>query len=485
MLLLAFLFTVSVYGDCGDLKTVGTFKKCTGIGLFLSGPDKTSFNRENPGGNPVPWVSNNYDFCKAQCEYVGMPGCCEYQNDHDYCYFYLSGSTKSDRSQYKYKPPHSTKVITYASRHASMCTYDSSEYVMLPYNRKTGCEWNGVDKEGRSEKSNSVTLAQCEAFCLQKPDCMFMTLSANGHCRTYKTCNYHNVNGGASTMKQKAVKGSTAASISAGSASACANDDSKSPTGNCDSFYQMYKSAGMDMCDADANFKKTCCATCSKAGATEEAAVGLTVGESHGYTIEAAHLKHSFYMTNKECGLLGLEWKQTTLRGSADYDWYSWDAEAACGGKKAKGFRYGENYAIKLCCSKVAAGEETAVGFLDDAFRNVRGECIYGGQRIEGKCDTRPGFSDSCNSCTFGYTDTIWFNNWCCTNTDAINPKAHKCYCPSNADGSMQFAVQNKAVKTTDVAVYGLAFIGFGVVVFGAYKHYTGGKTHGEHTQIL
>jgi hypothetical protein len=408
MLLLAFLFTVSVYGDCGDLKTVGTFKKCTGIGLFLSGPDKTSFNRENPGGNPVPWVSNNYDFCKAQCEYVGMPGCCEYQNDHDYCYFYHAESTKSDRSQYKYKPPHSTKVITYASRHASMCTYDSSEYVMLPYNRKTGCEWNGVDKEGRSEKSNSVTLAQCEAFCLQKPECMFMTLSANGHCRTYKTCNYHNVNGGASTMKQKAVKGSTAASISAGSASACANDDSKSPTGSCDSFYQMYKSAGMDMCDADATFKKNCCATCSKASAGLEEAVGTKICKQDG--------------------------------------------------------------------------------------------------KDSGVCDERKYLpaSDACDNCKRGRRWVGWGgfgNHWCCTEADARNNDDCSCWHvryhaevdaavetseeTEVGDASMQFAVQKEAVKTTDVAVYGLAFIGFGVVVFGAYKHYTGGKTHGDHVQTL
>jgi len=45
----------------------------------------------------------------------------------------------------------------------------------------------------------------------------------------------------------------------------CNDDDTAAPMGSCDKFYQMYKSGGYDMCDNDANFKKICCATCSKA----------------------------------------------------------------------------------------------------------------------------------------------------------------------------------------------------------------------------
>jgi hypothetical protein len=304
-------------------------------------------------------------------------------------------------------------------------------------------------------------------------------------------------------------------------------------------------------------------------GGTDEAAVGLTVGESHGYTIEAAHLKHSFYMTNKECGLLGLEWKQTTLRGSADYDWFSWDAEAACGGKKAKGYRYGDSYMIKLCCSSAAVemSEETEVGepywarsvskacacsgYTNDLGRGGA-DCSAAGHgepwcyisdsagcsdstgasgrkwsvkacgagleeavgtkickqdgKDSGVCDERKYLpaSDACDNCKRGRRWVGWGgfgNHWCCTEADARNNDDCSCWHvryhaevdaavetseeTEVGDASMQFAVQNEAVKTSDVAVYGLAFIGFGVVVFGAYKHYTGGKTHGDHVQIL
>jgi len=49
---------------------------------------------------------------------------------------------------------------------------------------------------------------------------------------------------------------------------------------------------------------------------------------------------------------------------------------------------------------------------------------------------------------------------------------------------SMQFAVNNEAIGTTDVAIYGFAAIGLGVLVFGACKHYSG-KAHEEQAQIL
>jgi hypothetical protein len=55
-------------------------------------------------------------------------------------------------------------------------------------------------------------------------------------------------------------------------------------------------------------------------------------------------------------------------------------------------------------------------------------------------------------------------------------------YCPGEA--SMQFAVNNEDIGTTDVVIYGFAALGLGVLVFGAYKHYSG-KAQEEHAQIL
>jgi len=282
--LLLALFSVGECAGCGDLQNGGKYKKCTGSGLLLSRPDATSFNRESASANAVPWVNNNYEHCQALCDYVGAPGCCEFQNDQDACMFYFEGSTATDKAVFKYKPPASSNIITYAARHASMCTYDSSEYVMLPYNRNTGCDWNDADKAGRSEKSNSVNLAQCEAFCRQNPDCLFMSLSPNGRCRTYKTCNYHDHSGGSETMKQKAVKTPETVAALAASSAGCANDDSKAPMGSCDNFYKMYGSSGFDMCEMDASFKKICCATCSKAEASAYAGVFDVQQKTHSDT---------------------------------------------------------------------------------------------------------------------------------------------------------------------------------------------------------
>jgi len=55
-------------------------------------------------------------------------------------------------------------------------------------------------------------------------------------------------------------------------------------------------------------------------------------------------------------------------------------------------------------------------------------------------------------------------------------------YCRGEA--SMQFSVNNEPIGTTDVVVYGFAAMGLGVLVFGAYKHYSG-KAHEEQAQIL
>jgi hypothetical protein len=117
----------------------------------------------------------------------------------------------------------------------------------------------------------------------------------------------------------------------------------------------------------------------------------------------------------------------------------------------------------------VETSEETEVGFIGDANRNLRGECTYGGQRIEGKCDIRPGYSNNCNDCTFGYTDVIWFNNWCCDKTDAINPKANKCTCPSAA-GAAEYMAVAEPITSKDYAIYGFALVGAVFALFQGAK---------------
>jgi len=56
-------------------------------------------------------------------------------------------------------------------------------------------------------------------------------------------------------------------------------------------------------------------------------------------------------------------------------------------------------------------------------------------------------------------------------------------FCPGETS-MLQFAVNNEAINTTDVVIYGFAALGLGVLVYGAFKHYSG-KVQEEHAQIL
>jgi hypothetical protein len=343
----------------------------------------------------------------------------------------------------------------------------------------------------------------------------------------------------------------------------------------------MYKSAGMDMCDADATFKKNCCATCSKASAGLEEAVGTKIckqdGKDSGVCDERKYLPASDACDNckrgrrwvgwggfgnhwcctaedarnnddcscwhvryhaevdaavetseetevggsavevseetevgadaitamkiteetknyvlMEVGQCSTPWIKTYHRGHINHEYSVETVKKECGGKMPAGYMrwdnaYSTKYSrISLCCATPCE----CSGYKNENGRGGPNCNSAGNPADKPWCYIKD--DAECND-KVGATGRKWSEEACKSVTtrpprrrgrlsleEAVGQRA-----TFREDASMQFAVQNEAVKTTDVAVYGLAFIGFGVVVFGAYKHYTGGKTHGDHVQIL
>lgn len=160
-------------------------------------------------------AKTGWDWCKLQCEYYGLNGCCAYDEGADSwngvmnnaspgmegvfgrCYFVRDGSTETDNTERsrvtKFGPNPEYKITPL--RYGGTCNWSGS-MKMVDYDRKTGCDWDGVDSEGRlSLGGGDHKEAECKKFCMDKADCIVAALSSSGYCHAYKTCNWYKSTG--------------------------------------------------------------------------------------------------------------------------------------------------------------------------------------------------------------------------------------------------------------------------------------------------
>jgi len=98
--------------------------------------------------------------------------------------------------------------------------------------------------------------------------------------------------------------------------------------------------------------------------------------------------------------------------------------------------------------------------------------CVAGGVD-SGHCDKgKNGRTGGCDKCKRGYRRSF-FRDWCCTSTD-VN-KYTDCTCSPKSEAEVAIAV-SEPHDTVPVIVYGLSFMGLGVVLYGAGKYYCGKK---------
>jgi len=149
------------------------------------------------------------DFCNLRCENMGIPGCCEYQEDRDECYFtaFVSSTISDSGSRREYGDGFDYELIPLRS--ASICSVSNcAEYQMETLQgRIGGCDYDNIDSEGRMAKGGGGhSIDSCMDWCLNNPACVFASRSSSGYCHGFKTCSHQPMGTGATT-KQKVCKG--------------------------------------------------------------------------------------------------------------------------------------------------------------------------------------------------------------------------------------------------------------------------------------
>jgi len=176
------------------------------------------YSRVEWGSDQSGWFNGvkSIEVCQQKCHNFGVPGCCEYQNDHDKCYFTpLLMSTTPDSNYDKVYIKRTRETYNMPKREASICTIPGCAYDMFLMNdvvhekviqMTSECGWDRFDKVGRkSLNGGGHTRKECDDFCMNTPTCMFASLSSSGYCHTFQTCTVRG-DGGWIT-KQKVCKG--------------------------------------------------------------------------------------------------------------------------------------------------------------------------------------------------------------------------------------------------------------------------------------
>lgn len=198
--------------NCGAMTE---YKACTGSGFKM-----TDWSRKLLGSTQVTLYGgvNTRVFCQQQCHNFGVPGCCEYQGDHDLCVFYPNTmSTRDDPSEDSFWSRSSRKMITIPNRYAAICNIPDCEYHMVKINGPKETDWtqlnnNGVCDFAREDKfgykrGQMASQKACDDACLADPKCM-VAAYRSGDCRRFYTCNQvFKDSGGSWDMNQKICKG--------------------------------------------------------------------------------------------------------------------------------------------------------------------------------------------------------------------------------------------------------------------------------------
>jgi len=207
-----YAFTSPNAPNCGELTA---YKACTGSQFDLK-----DWSRYNFGSSPVTEFSGSQfqALCQQRCDNFGVPGCCEYQLDHEICYFYPGTmSTKDDSGYDELWSTTSRQMITWPKRHSSICNIPNCEYTMVTMTPRLDagemmsdviglCDYRNLDKFGHKVTSTSSATA-CNDLCLADPDC-YVAAYRSGECNRFITCSSTMPDGkGTFIMAQKVCKG--------------------------------------------------------------------------------------------------------------------------------------------------------------------------------------------------------------------------------------------------------------------------------------
>jgi len=161
-------------------------KSCTGTQMRID-----YYNRESSSNARYGRSSSGDDWCRKQCEYLAIPGCCAWSTDEDNCWFSFDGEVEDNDFHNRYLISEwGARPLVYNynyQRYAGMCTFNGNYLMQLMENKKSGCEAGDMGAKTVSA-SSEVT---CTAACIDDPRCNFATW--NGVCRTYTQCTIYNL----------------------------------------------------------------------------------------------------------------------------------------------------------------------------------------------------------------------------------------------------------------------------------------------------
>jgi len=175
---------------CGGLTP---YKKCSGRKQLIS-----FWSRIQPGGSLITQMTSSSGndsgegTCKLMCENMGIQGCCEYQWDHQECYFTpFASSTESDSGYVDKWNSSEREMERKVLRYGSVCSVPNCVYEMQTLiGRRMECGFNNKDRAGRSSLGgNRHSMEACMNSCLNELNCMFASLSSTGYCHKFQTCN--------------------------------------------------------------------------------------------------------------------------------------------------------------------------------------------------------------------------------------------------------------------------------------------------------
>lgn len=153
----------------------------------------------------------NQEWCQLKCQNMGIPGCCEWQDDNRKCLFTAFSSSTIPNSGSRKVYGSGSSAFTYTEkglRYASVCSVPNCVYQMEPLVwRKMECDWDGLDKVGQDSKGGkNWSVEECNNWCLNDPGCVFASRSSTGYCHSFKTCN-HEPSGTGWVTYQKVCQG--------------------------------------------------------------------------------------------------------------------------------------------------------------------------------------------------------------------------------------------------------------------------------------
>jgi hypothetical protein len=378
---------------------------------------------------------------------------------------------------------------TRLNHQGGMCTWDNDVFEMLTYKRTSGCDFNGVDKKDRSSKRVNDAY-DCKMFCHSNKNCNFVSFK-NGNCEATRTCNKLYDFDEGYKMFQKADVSAPTTWIDNRFNDVRGRDCRK----DCIKHHKAWYGDGgcdFDMCKMCNEYysivngvevfdKGDCNSANSAVGEAE-----VEVGQYHGDPVlknEPLERKRAIdglwngygkYWVRKappsdnDCS--GGQWVQTTLTGYLNFDWQRHDGFQACGGvHPIKYQKDGSRDKVQFCCPDFPYTKKAKKCDRND--KNLGCTKHAKEWKGDGICDL-----EDCGNCPAMW-DKNKFDGGDCGYVEyesAVGQAEASAY-------AGVFDVQQKTHSDTrSHFIYGFAVLGFGVVAYGAGRHYFGKVVEGS-----